>query len=109
MHRTKWVIIFVLLSCVVSFYFPSFSLAAEKKDQTAARPAKIKVVEGLVEQITNDSIVVRGRRFLIAGVPLLNSSGEHVSKDVLQAGKKVEIFFENNSLTSVLVFEYIAE
>jgi len=69
-----------------------------------------KVVEGLIESVTDDSIKVRGNYYDIAGVPLENASGKTVQKDQLKVGRKVEIFFKNNSIKTILIYpEHIVE
>lgn len=88
--------IIVLLS---SIGLPALSNSAER----------IRVVEGLVQSVTDDSIEVRGRYYNIANVPLMDASGRNVSKDRLVKGKKVEIFFKDNKITSVLIHEYMVE
>lgn len=70
---------------------------------------KVKVVEGLIEDITKDSIKVRGDYYNISGVPLKSPSGENLRKDLLKIGKKVEIFFHDNRITTVLIHEYMVE
>lgn len=70
---------------------------------------RVTTVEGLIEEIKNDSIKVRGKYYNIAGVPLMNPSGENVSKDELKIGEKVEIFFYNGKVTNIVVHEYMVE
>ncbi|MEW6418812.1 MAG: hypothetical protein AB1480_11945 [Nitrospirota bacterium] len=70
---------------------------------------KVKVVEGLIEDVTSDYIKVRGGYYNISDVPLLDSSGKNVSKDRLRTGRKVEIFFQGDRITSILIHEYMVE
>lgn len=70
---------------------------------------KVRVVEGLIQNVTDDSIEVMGRYYNIANVPLVDASGRNVSKHRLAKGKKVEIFFKGNKITSVLIHEYMVE
>lgn len=70
---------------------------------------EVRTVEGLIESVTYDSIEVRGKYYNISDVLLLNSSGKKVSKDQLRTGKKVEIFFKDDRITSILIHEYMVE
>jgi hypothetical protein len=94
--------IFTVISLLITFtlVFASFCFAEK---------VKVRVVEGIIEQVTDDSIRVRGNYYNIAHVPLKNASGETLSKSYLNQGKKVEIFFCGNKMTSVLVHEYMLE
>lgn len=70
---------------------------------------KVTVVEGLIESVTADSIYVRGRYYNYTNVPLKDASGRTVLKTELQKGKKVEIFFRDGTITTILVHEYMRE
>lgn len=94
--RKKCITFIVLL-----FYF--FSLAA------LCYAEGVRTVEGLIEDVSNDSIKVRGKYYNITDTPLKNASGKNVSKDLLKPGKKVEIFFHNDRITTVLIHEYMME
>jgi hypothetical protein len=65
---------------------------------------EVKTVEGLIESVTDDSIKVRGRHYDITGITLEDASGKIVPKAQLKVGRKVEIFFQNNSIKSILVY-----
>ena len=64
---------------------------------------KLRIVEGLIENVTDDSVRVRGRDYSISGVPVRNASNEDLSKSSLRSGKRVELFFKNDKLTTILV------
>jgi len=70
---------------------------------------KVRTVEGLIEDVSKDSIKVRGKYYNISDTPLKNASGKNISRDQLRVGKKVEIFFLNNRITTVLIHEYMVE
>jgi hypothetical protein len=59
--------------------------------------------------VSKDSIKVRGKYYNISDTPLKNASGKNISKDQLRVGKKVEIFFLDNRITTVLIHEYMVE
>jgi hypothetical protein len=86
---------------VLLFYF--FALAS------LCYAEKVRTVEGLIEYVSKDSIKVRGKYYNISDTPLKNASGKNISKDQLRVGKKVEIFFLNNRITTVLIHEYMVE
>jgi len=65
---------------------------------------EVKTVEGLIESVTDDSIKVRGSYYDITGVPLENASGKNLQKNELKVGRKVEIFFKNNSIKTILIY-----
>ncbi|MBT9169234.1 MAG: hypothetical protein DDT19_02588 [Syntrophomonadaceae bacterium] len=92
--KKQGLIIFIgFLFCVLTTIFTSSqSFAADK----------VRVVEGLIEDITANSIKVRGAYYDITGVPLLNASDEIVARSELKIGKKVEIFFKNNRITAII-------
>jgi len=70
---------------------------------------KVRTVEGLIEDVSNDSIKVRGKYYNISDTPLKDASGKTVSKDQLRVGKKVEIFFHNDRITSVVIHGYLVD
>jgi len=70
---------------------------------------KLKTVEGLIESVTNDSIAVRGIHYKFPKAVLLAPSGKKLSADYLKPGKKVELFFQDNKITSILIFEPMNE
>ncbi|NWF51733.1 MAG: hypothetical protein HXY47_01450 [Nitrospirae bacterium] len=70
---------------------------------------KVKTIEGLIEDISNDSIKVRGKYYNISDTPLKDTSGKTVSKDQLKIGKRVEIFFHNDKIISVIIHEYLVD
>lgn len=86
----------IIIFCVLmAFFTVSVSYSYERE---------IKTVEGLIESVTDDSIKVRGRYYDFTGVPLEDASGKNVQKDQLKVGRKVEIFFQNNSIKTILVY-----
>lgn len=88
------ILIFILIS---SFALSAVSFAEEEN-----------VVSGTIESVKGSSITVGGSSYNISGVPLLDSSGKKVSMNQLTEGKRVEIFFKNNNITSVVVYENIS-
>ena len=70
---------------------------------------RVSVVEGLIQDITSDSIEVRGRYYSIKGVPLKDPSGKNIHKAILTKGKKVEIYFKEGIIVEVIVHDYMLE
>ena len=90
-------ILFLLITFTTGLPVPAFSTN------------KITTVEGIIENVPDDTIVVRNRRYTITGLPLLKPSGEQASKDELTRGKKVRIFFQNKKIKSVVMYENMVE
>jgi len=84
-----------LLSILIVFLYSIASYSYERN---------IKTVEGLIESVSGDSIKVRGSYYDITGVPLEDASGKNVKKDQLKEGRKVEIFFQDNNIKTILVY-----
>lgn len=55
--------------------------------------------------------MVRGHSYNINGVPMpiKNASDETLSKAWLKTGKRVELFFKNDKLTTILVNECMVQ
>lgn len=70
---------------------------------------QVRVVEGLIQDVTSDSIEVRGRDYSIKGVPLKDPSGKNIHKAILTKGKKVEIYFKEGIIVEVIVHDYMLE
>jgi len=91
----------LLLSVLMIFFSVSGSCAYAQG---------IKTVEGLIENVTGDTIKVRGNYYNFNGVPLENASGRKMQKDELKVGRKVEIFFKDNHINTILIYpEYMVE
>lgn len=69
----------------------------------------VRTVEGIVQNVSNDLIQVRGQYYSISGIKLINPSGENLNKSSLSAGKKVEIFFQDGKITSILIYDDMVE
>lgn len=94
----KMIRVFIVLLVYV-FMSVSYCYAAEK----------VRVVEGLIQHVTADSIEVRNKYYNISGVPLKDASGKTLPKSYLSQGKKVEIFIKDNKITTILIHEYMVE
>jgi|GEM_PF-2020852 len=64
----------------------------------------IKTVEGLIENVTDDSIKVRGGYYHFTDVPLRDPSGKNMPKNQLKIGRKVEIFIHNRNIDAILIY-----
>jgi len=70
----------------------------------------IKTVEGLIENVSGDTIKVRGNYYNFADVPIENAMGRKMQKEDLKVGRKVEIFFEDNHIKTILIYpEHLTE
>jgi len=94
----KMIRVFIVLLVYV-FMSVSYCYAAEK----------VRVVEGLIQHVTADSIEVRNKYYNISGVPLKDASGRNLTKAYLKPGKKVEIYFQGDKITTILIHEYMVE
>lgn len=104
--------ILFFLAFVISMGFSTLSSSAGNKttpNNENKVASNITIIRGLIENIPDDTIVVRGKRYTITGVPLVRSSGEPATKDQLKRGKKVEIFFDNKNMTSILIYQDMVE
>ena len=102
--KKQSLIIFIVLSVflfygVTTIFTLSRSFAADK----------VRMVEGLIEDVTPNSIKVRGAYYNITGAPLKNASDKTLTRNDLKIGKKVGIFFKNNRITSILIYEDMVE
>ncbi|MBE0425177.1 MAG: hypothetical protein IBX72_00830 [Nitrospirae bacterium] len=96
--RSKVLIVMFLSIFVFTGMFVSHSYAE-----------KLRIVEGLIENVTDDSVRVRGRDYSIAGVSIKNASDATLTKAWLKTGKRVELFLRNNKLTTILVYEEMVQ
>jgi hypothetical protein len=83
-----------------------------KPDTSKNQPftnSPVRTVEGIIQNVSIDSIQVRGQYYSIAGIKLINSSGENLNKSSLSAGEKVEIFFQEGKITSILIYDDMLE
>ena len=97
------IILIALLAFVFCVLAPIFTLS-----QSFAAD-KVRMVEGLIEDVTPNSIKIRGAYYDITGAPLLNASDKVLASKDLKIGKKVGIFFKNNRITSVVIHEDMVE
>lgn len=66
------------------------------------------LISGTIEEVKGNTITVSGSSYSIYLVPILDPSGNKVSVNQLAEGKRVDIFFKNNHITSVVVYENIS-
>lgn len=70
---------------------------------------KVTTVLGIIEGVNDGSIEVRGRYYDVSKAELVGTAGNKLTKDFLKTGRKVRIFFEDGTLTSVVIYEYVTE
>ena len=70
---------------------------------------RVITIEGIIQNVTGDSIQVRGRYYEISGIPLIDPSGKVLKQVSLTTGKKVEIFFQKDKITSILIYDDMVE
>jgi len=72
--------------------------------------SQVRTIEGIIQHVTDDSIQVRGKYYSISGIPLTDpSGGKDLKRASLMTGKKVEIFFNEDRITSILIFDDMVE
>jgi hypothetical protein len=118
MRQSIFVLILIGLLVIISGAEPVYSSQATTNGRITrpdvsmkrrfAEP-QVRTVEGIVQDVTNDSIQVRGKYYSISGVLLIDPSGEHLKQSSLSSGKKVEIFFQNGNITSILIYDDMVE
>lgn len=62
-----------------------------------------KVVTGKIEEVRSYSIKVKGKEYDISNVPVLTGRGIRVTKDNLKRGSEVEIRFDKDKITSIVI------
>ena len=90
---------------ILSIFIVFLSLSTSYTDGRETR-----TVEGMIESVTGDSIKVRSRYYDFTGIPLEDASGKKMQQSQLKVGRKVEIFFENNRIKTILIYpEFMVE
>lgn len=98
--QNRIILLFFVFCVLATIFTLSQSFAADK----------VRMVEGLIEDVTPNSIKVRGAYYDITGAPLRNASDKTLTRNDLKIGKKVGIFFKNNRITSIiLIYEDMIE
>lgn len=89
----------ITLVILLAFIFTALSIGS------FSYAGKVKVIEGLIEDITEDSVRVNGMYYYIKGVPIKNSKEKKVSKDWLKIGRLIQLFYEDNILKDIIVYD----
>ena len=76
---------------------------------TYAENETLRVVDGLVEKVSADSIKVDGQYYNLVGATIRNNSEEIVSMGSIKRDKKVQVFLKNDRVSSVIIFEDFVE
>jgi hypothetical protein len=116
-QKMKQSIYILMLFCIAMIFTTATSAYAAHNSMTrkGAKPhvsvrqdlsnSQVRTLEGIIQNVAGDSIEVRNKYYSISGVPLLNPSGEYLKSSALSVGKKVEIFFLEGKITSILIYD----
>ena len=74
--------------------------------QTAGQ---MRSVTGIVEGVSGNSISIQGKSHNLEGVPVVNPSGRRLAVSDIVRGKKVDLYFRNGRITSVVVYDPMVE
>ena len=103
-------LIFLMVMAVMVLPVLSESAAKKKKSSQGINiTAGVTTVEGIIENIPDDTISVGGKRYKIEGVPVFKPSGEQASREDLRTGTAVRIFFENKVINSIVIYEEVVQ
>ena len=69
----------------------------------------LKIVGGIVETVSGKYVFIRGKSYDIEGVPIEHTSGEKLSYDAIERGKRVDLFIRSGKISTVLVYDPMAE
>ncbi|MBI5408375.1 MAG: hypothetical protein HZA14_03310 [Nitrospirae bacterium] len=118
MKQAICLLLLICLSMVFTITAPAHSSEARTGKGTKSPDAtmqqrlttsQVRTVEGIIQHVTDDAIQVRGKYYNVLGTPLKNPSGESLKKEFLTIGKKVEIFFQEDRITLILIYDDMAE
>lgn len=96
-------------AAVVLLAVTAVALAWAARPARAANTADITIVSGIVKSVSATEIVVDGRTYNIAGVPVRTVKLKPVSPAELAPGTKVDLHFHRGRLTLVFVYPNIVE
>ncbi len=68
-----------------------------------------KAVTGTVEDVSGNSITVHGTSYNLEGGRVLNPSGKGLPVSEIVRGKKVDLYFRNGHIHSVVVYDSMVE
>lgn len=74
--------------------------------QTAGQ---MKSVTGIVEEVSGNTIYIQGKSHNLEGVPVIHPSGKGLAVSEIVRGKKVDLYFRNGQITSVVVYDPMVE
>lgn len=66
---------------------------------------EFRMVWGVIESVSDDTIEVNGTHYKLLGVPIKNSAEKRVSKDQLKIGRFIEIFFKGNKIDAMIIYD----
>ncbi len=96
MRRSIFIFLLIWFSLIITITAP-------------VHASKVRTIEGIIQNVTDNSIQVRGKNYNISGIPLIDPSGKNLKKASLTTGKKVEIFFQEDRISSILIYDDMVE
>ena len=96
-------------AAVVLLAAAAVALAWAPRPAHAANAANVTIVSGIVKSASATELVVNGRTYNIAGVPVRTGRFTPVSPAELAPATKVDLHFHRGKLTLVYVYPNIVE
>ena len=114
MRQSIYFILLIWVSLIITITAPvhvSQARTTGKGISPYQRPtnSQVRTIEGIIQNVTDNSIQVRGKNYNISGIPLIDPSGKNLKKASLSTGKKVEIFFQEDRILSILINDDMVE
>ncbi len=99
-NNAIWLVFFTIsLSLFTGLLSPT---AATSESRIAANTL---IVSGVIQNVSDDDIVVNDRRYTITGVPIFLPSGQPATASDVKQGNMADIYFQNGSIIKILIHE----
>ena len=69
----------------------------------------MRVVTGIVERVSGNSISIHGKSYDLKGIPAVHPSGTRLAVSDIARGMKVDLYFRNQQINSVVVYDPMVE